>query len=88
MGTESNKPIFTIYVLYSQKHAKHYVGYTTDLAERYLSHNHLSSKGWTVKYRPWEIIHVEEYATKEEAMKRERWLKSGVGRDFIKALPH
>ncbi len=80
--------MFTVYILYSHKHDKHYVGFTTDLAERFLSHNHLSSKGWTARYRPWEIIHTEEFATKAEAMDREKWLKTGVGRAFTKTLPH
>ena len=80
--------MFTVYILYSDKHDKHYVGFTTDLAERFLSHNHLSFKGWTARYRPWEIIHTEEFATKAEAMDREKWLKSGVGRAFTKTLPH
>ncbi len=80
--------MYTVYVLFSEKHDKHYVGFTTDLAERFLSHNHLSSKGWTARYRPWEIIHTEEFTTKTEAMDREKWLKSGIGRAFTKTLPH
>jgi putative endonuclease len=79
---------FVVYVLYSDIHDLHYVGYTTDLAERFLSHNHLSSNGWTSKFRPWRIIHTEEFLTKAEAMKREKWLKSGVGRSFVKTLNH
>ncbi|MFA5669387.1 MAG: GIY-YIG nuclease family protein, partial [Balneolaceae bacterium] len=39
--------------------------------ERFKSHNELGKKGWTIKYRPWEIVHTEEYATKKEAMARE-----------------
>jgi putative endonuclease len=80
--------MYTVYVLFSEKHDKHYVGFTTDLAERFLSHNHLSSKGWTARYRPWEIIHTEEFATKAEAMAREKWLKTGHGRAFIKTMQH
>ena len=80
--------MFTVYVLYSETHDIHYTGYTSDLAERFLSHNHLSTKGWAAKYRPWKIIHTEEYESKGEAMKRERWLKSGHGRAFIKLLEH
>ena len=74
--------------MYSEKHQVHYTGFTADLAERFLSHNHLSSKGWTAKYRPWKIIYTEEFETKAAAMKRERWLKTGIGRDFVKSLPH
>jgi predicted GIY-YIG superfamily endonuclease len=31
---------------------------------------------------------VEEFETKSEALQREKWLKSGVGRDYIKSIPH
>jgi len=36
----------------------------------------LGTKGWTVKFRPWRIIHTEEFDTKAEAMQREKQLKS------------
>jgi putative endonuclease len=77
-----------VYVLYSEKHNKHYTGYSTDPADRFLSHNEKATRGFTVRYRPWKIILTEQYATKSEALKREKWLKTGVGRDFIKTLPH
>ena len=76
--------MFTVYVLYSIKYDKIYIGFTSNLEQRFLSHNELSKKGWTVKYRPWEIVYTEEYSTKSEAMKREKALKSHKGRDFIR----
>ncbi len=76
--------MYTVYILYSVKHNKTYVGFTTDLQARFLSHNELGTKGWTIKFRPWQIKHTEVFATKSEAMKREKWFKSGVGREFIK----
>ena len=48
-----------------------------------LSHNVFATKGYTVKFRPWEIIHTEVFETKSEAMKREKELKSANGRKFI-----
>lgn len=76
--------MFTVYILYSIKFDKTYVGFTSNLKARLLSHNKLSTKGWAVKFRPWEIIHTETFATKQEAMKREKWFKSGAGREYIK----
>ncbi len=76
--------MFTVYILYSEKFQKIYIGYTSNMEQRIISHNSLATKGYTVKYRPWKIIHAEEYVTKEEAMKRELWLKSGIGRNWIK----
>ena len=77
-----------VYVLYSEKFNKHYTGRSEDISDRFLSHNEKATKGFTKRYRPWKIILVEEYTTVQEAGKREKWLKSGVGRDYIKTLPH
>ncbi len=79
---------FVVYILYSELHKKHYVGYTSDLEARFKSHNELATKGFTVKYRPWRLLYTESFKTKTEALQREKYLKSGVGREFIKALPH
>ena len=80
--------IYHVYILYSEKYHKHYIGYTSDLESRFKSHNELGTKGYTLRYRPWRIIHTESFTSKIEAMKREKYLKSGVGREFIKSLPH
>jgi putative endonuclease len=78
---------FTVYILFSQNADKHYTGYTSNLEQRMLSHNELGV-GWTAKYRPWKLIFTKEFRIKAEAMQFEKWLKSGVGRDFIKTLKH
>ncbi|MFM6976468.1 MAG: GIY-YIG nuclease family protein [Sphingobacteriaceae bacterium] len=41
---------FIVYVLFSDKYQKIHIGYTSDIANRLLSHNQLASKGYTVKY--------------------------------------
>ena len=79
--------MYTVYVLYSSAYQKHYTGYTSDLPGRILSHNELGS-GWTSRYRPWEIIYTKEFSAKSDAMRYEKWLKSGAGRAFIKGLNH
>ena len=78
--------MFTVYVLYSHKFDKIYIGYTSDLPNRLHSHNKLATKGWTIKYRPWDLIYKEEFIDKASAMKRERELKSHKGRVFIRKL--
>jgi len=75
---------FVTYVLYSIKFDKIYIGFSTSLIQRFYSHNTLSDKGYTVKFRPWIVVYTEFFKTKKEAMKKEKWLKSGVGRKFIK----
>ena len=79
--------VYTTYILYSEKFKKHYTGFTSDLESRLLSHNQLG-KDWTARYRPWKLIYTKEFNDKTEAMKYERWLKTGAGRDFIKSLPY
>ena len=64
---------------------KIYIGMTSNLSERFLSHNKLSKKGWTKRYRPWEIIYTEKYPTKTEALKREKELKTARGRIFARS---
>ncbi|UBM61972.1 GIY-YIG nuclease family protein [Candidatus Sulfidibacterium hydrothermale] len=75
--------MFKVYVLYSQKFNKIYIGYTGNLEKRLLSHNKLAHKGYTVKFRPWTLVFSEEFPTKQLAMKREKQLKSAKGRRFI-----
>lgn len=75
--------MFTVYALYSPSHQKIYIGYTSNLEQRLLSHNSLGKKGWTIKYRPWKLAYTEEQQTKKDAMRREKQLKSAKGREFI-----
>ena len=75
--------MFTVYVLYSPSSNKIYIGYTSDLTQRFKSHNELATKGWTIKFRPWEIVHTETLDTKQTAMKREKELKTAKGRQWI-----
>ena len=75
--------MFTVYVLYSQKFDQIYIGFTSDLTNRFLSHNELATKGHTIKYRPWAIAYTEECESKSEALKREAQLKTANGRIFV-----
>ena len=75
--------MFTVYILYSLGYSKTYTGYTSNLIQRFYSHNHFSNTDWTRNYRPWVVIYCEIYDTKTEALKREKELKSGKGRDWV-----
>jgi putative endonuclease len=76
--------MFVTYVLYSNTFDKIYIGYTANLIDRFKSHNQMATKGYTNKYRPWMVIHVEFYDRKELALKREKELKTSRGRNFIR----
>ena len=76
--------MYTVYVLYSKQHDKLYIGFTSNLEARLKSHNELGKKGFTVRYRPWKLIHTETFGNKTDAMRREKQLKSGQGRAWIR----
>jgi putative endonuclease len=76
--------MYIVYVLYSEKFDKIYIGYTSNLVERLKSHNELATKGWTMRFRPWKVIYQEPFETKREAMKKEKQLKGGQGREHIR----
>lgn len=78
---------FIVYILFSENYNKHYTGFTSDINMRLQSHNEFG-KDWTAGYRPWKLIFTKYFDTKQEAMAYEKWLKTGVGRDFIKTLLH
>jgi putative endonuclease len=62
-----------------------YVGLTSNQEERIQRHN--SGRERTTRaYRPFELIYSEEQATREEARKREKYFKSGAGKEFLKKL--
>ncbi|HET8838189.1 MAG TPA: GIY-YIG nuclease family protein [Flavobacteriaceae bacterium] len=75
---------YVVYILASSKTQKLYKGFTCDLINRLKSHNKLSRKGWTVHFRPWKVIFVRFFSIKKEALEFEKYLKSGVGREWIK----
>ena len=77
---------FVVYILFSEGYNKTYVGFTSNLIERFKSHNYLSEKGYTIKFRPWKVIYVEFFTTKSEALKREKLFKTGKGRELIKEI--
>lgn len=74
--------MFTVYIL-KNKNNKLYIGQTENLAARLESHN-VCGQGYTAKYRPWDLIYQEKFLTRQESMARERYLKTGAGRDWIK----
>lgn len=72
-----------VYCIYSPKFQKTYVGRTSNFEGRLDAHNHPSNKGFTKRYQPWVKLFVEEYATIQEASQKEKFYKSGVGRELI-----
>jgi putative endonuclease len=78
--------MYFIYVLKSVYFNRYYVGFTSDLERRLLEHNRGKTKS-TKFYAPWKILFYETMNTRIEARKREKYLKSGVGKEIIKNWP-
>jgi putative endonuclease len=77
--------IYKVYVLKSLKDQKRYIGFTNNLDKRILEHN--SGKVTATRNRrPFEIIYFENFENKFEAAKREKFLKSGKGREFLNRI--
>lgn len=77
--------MYTVYIIKSQVAGKSYVGMVSNLIARLREHN--SGKGfYTKRHKPWKVIHKEEYKTRVEARKRERFLKSTSGRRELKRI--
>jgi len=76
---------FVVYILFSATKNRFYVGFTSNLEERLVRHNQ-KSKGFTGNVNDWEVVHVENYQTKELAHKRELQIKSWKSRIKIQEL--
>ena len=79
---------FLVYVI-SNPDGETYVGQTADLARRLEQHNDPRCDLTLHTKRhpgPWKVLYTEECADRASAMRRERQLKSGAGRRFIRTL--
>ncbi len=63
-----------------------YTGMTEDLELRLKQHNDKTLSQWTKRGNNWKLVYKEDYMTKTEALKREKWFKTGVGREYVKKL--
>ena len=82
MATEKNNQFF-VYILFSNKFGRFYVGMTNNLVRRLKQHN--SNQVISTKvFSPWVIVHNEVFETRIEAREREKYLKSATDRRWRK----
>jgi len=74
---------YYVYLLKSLKTGTSYVGHTNDLSRRIVEHNSGKNK-YTKNKAPWELIYHEEFQTRSDAMRREKFYKSVEGRLELK----
>jgi len=74
---------YYVYVLLSEKDENFYTEYTSDLKQRLEQHN--SGKVTSTKLRmPLTLIYFEGCVNQQDATKREKYLKSGKGKIYLK----
>jgi putative endonuclease len=74
--------MFYVYVLRSEVDSGFYIGYTNNLRTRLAQHRAGESFA-TAHRKPWKLIYYEAYLNRDDALGRERYLKSGAGRRFL-----
>jgi len=74
--------MYYVYVLQSEIDHGLYIGYTADLVSRLRVHNSGESRSTSSRV-PLRLIYYEAYALEEDALGRERFLKSGAGRRYL-----
>ena len=79
--------MYSVYILYSNKLNKFYIGFSANLPDRILKHNR-SNKGFTSTGKPWLLIYSEIFSTKREAMVREKQLKNWKNPERLMRLIH
>lgn len=75
--------MFYTYILKSERNAKMYIGYTNNLRKRLMQHNHGKST-YTKIGRPYTLIYYEACLNEDDAKAREIYLKTGMGKRYIK----
>ena len=76
---------YTVYILHSLTKDKFYIGYTANLSERIIRHNQ-KSKGFTGSTNDWELKYYETFDNKNDAISREKQIKSWKSKIKIKEL--
>lgn len=77
--------MFYVYLLSSKSANKLYVGKSSDLRRRIEEHNtgqNMSTKA----HRPWEVIFYEAYTNRDDANRREKYLKTTQGRQALRRM--
>jgi len=74
-----------VYVLQSEADRHNYVGCTNNLKKRLKEHN--SGRNFSTRLRiPFKVIYIEIYLNQKDAYNREKFLKTGWGKNYIKRV--
>jgi putative endonuclease len=81
--TPDDDTMWYVYVLLCEDGSL-YKGFTTKLKQRYAQHLAGHGAKHTKNHKPVKVAYYEICDTEQDAVKREKYLKSGVGREFLK----
>ena len=74
--------MYYIYIIKSISYSNRYIGSSKDITKRLTEHNQGKCR-YTQGRKPWKLIYQESFANRSQAMQREKFLKSGKGREFL-----
>jgi len=77
---------YFVYILYSEKCDKYYVGHSDDVHRRLDEHNSGRGGKYTIRCKPWELVYSETYESKSLAINRELEIKNKKSRKYIEGL--
>ena len=77
--------MFYVYILKCDE-GRYYIGSTDNVEHRIAEHNSKQYRGWTNRYKNWLLVHCEEFASRTEALMRERQIKKMKGGGQFKKL--
>ena len=77
--------MFYVYAIRSLHRNYVYVGLTNNIERRLKEHNSKENRS-TKAYAPFVLFYKEEHLERSNARIREKWLKSGIGKDFLRSV--
>ncbi len=77
--------LYKVYVLYAPSHNKLFIGLTTGLGDRMVSHNGAGGDDWTNEFKPWTLIHMELFDNEDEATLRKTFFDGPNGHSYIRS---
>jgi putative endonuclease len=77
--------MYFVYVLQNKTTGRHYTGHCTDPSQRLGQHNAGVTKS-TKNRGVWDLVYQEAFESRGEVMRRERFLKSGKGREQLQRI--
>ena len=78
--------MFLVYIIYSSKTDRYYVGSTENIDARIIRHNSGTNKSTKAGSPDWELKHTEDFPTLSGARKRESEIKRKKSRKYIEWL--